>query len=220
MTNKDSRDDRDQKIDDDDDRGRVFRPSQRDMDNSWEGYETGEKSNRPGFGGAAWKIAVVVVSLVILLSMTLGIAGPLFNRSRSPEQVQPERTAASVLRVIDGRTIVVRVGGGEQTVRMIGIKALAFGDLFYDFAQQVSQSWIGGQEVLLEADERETDEQGRLLRYVYFDSVMINAALILNGLGSAETEHPNVRYDGFLTDMERQARESEVGIWAVTATAP
>ena len=49
--------------------------------------------------------------------------------------------------------------------------------------------------------------------YVFFDDVMINAALLLNGLGSAETEHPNIRYDGYLNDMERQARESGVGIW-------
>ena len=55
-----------------------------------------------------------------------------------------------------------------------------------------------------------------MLRYVYFDDVMINAALILNGLGKIETEPPNVRYDGYLTDIERQAREAEAGIWDPT----
>jgi hypothetical protein len=35
----------------------------------------------------------------------------------------------------------------------------------------------------------------------------------LNGLGTSDTEHPNVRYDGYLTDMERQARDSGAGIW-------
>ncbi|MDP6666594.1 MAG: thermonuclease family protein, partial [Dehalococcoidia bacterium] len=180
---------------------------------SWEGYETGEAGNRRNLGGAVWKISVVIISLFILAAMTFGIAGPLLNRSDSPRQSQPERTAANVERVIDGRTIVVSIGGGEQVVRMIGVEALPFGDLFYEFAREVAQSWIGGKEVLLESDQRDVDEQGRWLRYVYFDGIMINAALILNGVGSAETEQPNVLYDDFLTDMERQAREANTGIW-------
>ncbi|MDA1279797.1 MAG: thermonuclease family protein [Chloroflexi bacterium] len=213
MTDRNPGSDDDQQIDHEDVEGHVSGPSQRDMDRSWEDYETVENKLRPGIGAAVWKITVVGISIVILLSMTLAIAGPLLDRSREPVQVRPERTTATVLKVIDGRTIVVSSGRGEQTVRMIGVDAPLFGDLFYDLAQQVGHSWIGGQEVLLEADEQEMDSQGRLLRYVYFDDVMINAALILNGLGKVESEQPNIRYDAFLVDMERRARESGTGIW-------
>ena len=202
---------------------KVHGPSQEDMDRSWDGYETGEMQRRPGAGGAIWKYLVVGVSLVILASMALGIAGPLVGRSRIIDPVlrtQPERVAASVLRVIDARTIVVRSGEGEQTVRLIGIQSPLFGDSLYNFARQVSQNWIEGEEVLLESDERDADEQGRLLRYVYFDNVMINAVLVLNGLGKFETEQPNVRYDRFLADMERQAREARVGVWDPAYGAP
>ena len=69
---------------------------------------------------------------------------------------------------------------------------------------------------MLESDQLEIDSQGRLLRYVFFENIMINAALMLNGLGSIETELPNVRYDNYLKQMELQARESEVGIWDPT----
>jgi endonuclease YncB( thermonuclease family) len=210
MTNKNPFENEDD-VDDAD--GNISGPSQRDMDRSWEDHESGKIKDPNGLGSSLWKIVVVGVSVVILLAMGFGTIGPLLNRSSTPQQVRPEQTAASVLRVIDGRTIVVSVGDGEQTVRMIGIEAPQFGDFFYDFAQEVNQNWIGGQEVLLEADERETDEQGRLLRYVYFDDIMINAALILNGLGKAETEQPNTRYSGYLADMERRARVSGVGIW-------
>ena len=189
---------------------KIYGPSQADMDRSWEGYETGE-TQTPGAGGAIWKIVVVGVSLVILAAMVLGIVGPLVgSRSGGDDRsdgFQPERVAASVLRVIDARTIVVRSGEGEQTVRLIGMESPVFGDPVHDFARRVSQSWIEGEQVLLEADQRDADEQGRLLRYVYFDNVMINA------LGKIETEPPNTRYDGFLTDIERQAREAEAGIW-------
>ena len=66
---------------------------------------------------------------------------------------------------------------------------------------------------MLESDQLEIDSQGRLLRYVFFENIMINAALMVNGLGSIETELPNDRYDNYLKQMELQARESEVGIW-------
>lgn len=201
----------------------VYGPSQDDMDRSWQGYETEGIQRRPGIGGAVWKYAVVGISLVILVSMALGIAGPLVGRSRIVEPAQRVyfvRVVASVLRVIDARTIVVRSGDGEQTVRLIGIESPDFGDPWYDIARQASESWIVGQEVLLEADARDTDEQGRLLRYVYFDDVMVNAALIFNGLGKVETAHPNIRYDSSLAEMERQAREAERGIWSPAQGTP
>jgi endonuclease YncB( thermonuclease family) len=198
---------------DDDLIDKVYGPSQHDIDRAWDDYETGE--GRPGrnFRGLVWKAAIVVVSLVILASMSIGIIGPLFDGSDSPRQTTPTRVDATVLRVIDGRTIVVDSGDGERTIRLIGVESPEFGNPFHDFAQEVAESWISGKTVQLEADQQEGDEQGRLMRYVFFDEVMINAALILNGLGKAQTVHPNVRYDGFLAEMERQARESQVGIW-------
>jgi endonuclease YncB( thermonuclease family) len=198
---------------DDDLMDKVYGPSQDDIDRSWDGYESGGGEGGRNQGGLVWKVTIVVVSLVILASLSLGILGPLFDNSGPTQQVAPERVDAKVLRVIDGRTIVVDSGDGEQTVRLIGVQALDFGDPFFNFAQQVVDSWIGGKDVLLEADIQNGDGQGISMRYVYFDDVMINAALILNGLGRSATEHPNTRYDAFLFNMERQARESEVGIW-------
>ncbi len=191
----------------------VHGPSQRDIERSWDGYESGRDEGGADPRRIVWKAVIVMVSLVILASMTLGIIGPLFGGSQQDRQVQPERIAANVLRVIDGRTIIIDAGQGEQIVRLIGIKTPEFGDPFYNFSREVSQSWIGGKSVMLEADQLEIDSQGHLLRYVFFENIMINAALMLNGLGTIETELPNVRYDNYLKQMELQARESEVGIW-------
>ena len=191
---------------------KVFGPSQSDIDRSWEGYEYGGSTQK--LGGMIWKVTIALVSIIILASMSIVILGPLLGGGASNSQPEPPaRVSAEVLRVIDGRTIVVDAGDGEMTVRLIGIKTKPFGDPFYDFAQQVTESWIDDKTVLLEADQRDGDDQGRLMRYVFLDSIMVNAALILNGLGTSETEHPNVRYDGYLADMERQARESATGIW-------
>ncbi len=191
----------------------IHGPSQADIDRSWEGYETGDRNHGSDLGPVLWKTAVIGVSLVVLVSLLLMSAGPLLGRMRNKEPVQPDRTYAEVLRVIDARTFVVASGDGERTVRMIGVEAPLFGDIFHNFSQEVTHGWIAGQEVLLESDLRDSDEQGRLLRYVYLDSIMVNAALILNGLGRAKSERPNVRYDLYLSELEQRARESEVGIW-------
>ena len=191
----------------------VHGPSQRDIDRSWDGYES-EQGREGTYGGSiVWKTVIVMVSLVILGSMALGIIGPLFGGSQQERSLEPERVAVNVLRVIDGRTIIIDDGQGEQTVRLIGIKALDFRDPFFDFSREVVQSWIEGKSVMLESDQLERDSQGRLLRYVFFENIMINAALMLNGLATIETELPNVRYDNYLKQMQLQARESEVGIW-------
>ncbi|HJP28643.1 MAG TPA: thermonuclease family protein [Dehalococcoidia bacterium] len=190
---------------------KVYGPSQSDIDRSRDGYES-EQASR-GLGSLIRKLMITVVSLVILGSLSIGLLGPLFGGSRSSQPAPPERVSADVLRVIDGRTIVVDWGDGEQTVRLIGVELPPFGDPFHDFTQEVTQSWIEGKEVLLEADQQDGDEQGRLMRYVFFDTVMINAALLLNGLGTLTTDHPNILYSDYLLEMERQARESGVGIW-------
>jgi micrococcal nuclease len=202
-----------EEIEDDDLVNKVYGPSQNDIDRSWDGYETGRKIGGQSMSGAVWKVAIVVVSLVILASMSLGVLGPLFGGSDSPREAPPERLPATVLRVIDGQTIVVNSGDGEQTVTLIGIESPPFGHPFHDFAGDVVENWIDGKTVLLEADQGDSDDQGRLMRYVFLDDIMINAALILNGLGTAESEQPNIRYSDYLTEMERQARGNEVGIW-------
>ena len=194
----------------------VHGPSQRDIDRSWDGYESEKVGEGTQASSIVWKTVIVMVSLVILGSMSLGIIGPLLGGSQPERQLQPERVAANVLRVIDSRTIIIDAGQGEQIVRLIGINTPDFGDPFYDFSREVTQSWIGGKSVGLESDQMEIDSQGRLLRYVFFENIMINAALMVNGLGSIETELPNVRYDNYLKQMELQARESEVGIWDPT----
>ena len=191
----------------------VRGPSQADIDRSWEGYETGERNHGSNLRPVLWKTVVIGVSLIVLASLLLMSAGPLMERMRNKEPVQPDRAYAEVLRVIDARTFVVASGDGEQTVRMIGVEAPTFGDIFHNFSQEVTHGWIAGQEVMLESDLRDADEQGRLLRYVYLDSIMVNAALKLNGLGRAKSEHPNVRYDLYLSDLEQRARESKIGIW-------
>ena len=65
----------------------------------------------------------------------------------------------------------------------------------------------------LERDAVDSDAQGRLLRYVYLDGSMVNAALIAVGMGTAATGQ-NVRYAEGFRRLEAQARSEQLGIWA------
>ncbi|GIT18900.1 MAG: hypothetical protein CM1200mP39_17060 [Dehalococcoidia bacterium] len=155
----------------------VHGPSKRDIDRSWDGYESDQGREGIYGGSIVWKTVIVMVSLVILGSMALGIIGPLLGGSQQERSLEPERVAANVLRVIDGRTIIIDDGQGEQTVRLIGIRALDFRDPFFDFSREVVQSWIEGKSVMLESDQLEPGSQGRLLRYVFFENIMIKQPL-------------------------------------------
>ena len=189
---------------------KVFGPTQKDIERSWDSHGS-ERSS--GSSGIVWKMMVGIVSLVILASMLFGVLGPVFGGDSSDSQDAPELQSATVVRVIDGNTIVVDTDDGERTVQMIGVDTPIYGNPFYDFAQEVTQSWIHGEQISLEADVEDKDDQGRLLRYVYLDGVMINAAILLNGLGSAVNDGRNMSYNGYLSDMQRRAQDSGAGIW-------
>ena len=93
----------------------------------------------------------------IFLSLALAVL--LF-----PQQIESTLTEATVLRVIDGDTIVL-VGG--ERVRFIGIDAPERGQPGANEATQFVRERVEGLTVWLEADGAERDRFGRLRRYVW-----------------------------------------------------
>ena len=68
--------------------------------------------------------------------------------------------------------------------------------------------------VYLEKDVSETDKYGRLLRYVYVDGVMVNAVLVEEGYAQVSTHPPDLKYVDLFLKLQREARESGMGIWS------
>jgi micrococcal nuclease len=78
---------------------------------------------------------------------------------------------------------------------------------------------VGGKTVDLEQDVSETDQYGRLVRYVYVAGAMVNEALVREGYALAYTFPPDVRYtDSFLAAQE-QARNQAAGLWSACVGA-
>ena len=108
-------------------------------------------------------------------------------------EAQFEPIRATVVRVIDGDTIRVRVEGKEYAVRLIGVDTpetvhpTKTVQLFGAEASAFTKASLEGKTVLLEADPTgdTRDRYGRLLRCVHLDGENFNARLIREGYGHA-----------------------------------
>lgn len=124
-----------------------------------------------------------------------------------------DKTGNSVLvtRVIDGDTIEIE---GGYYVRYIGIDTPEKGDPLYEEATQANRNLVEGRKVHLEADVEDKDDNGRLLRYVWLDNTMVNAELVRLGYAYSYSYPPNIKYQAYFLQLEREAREQKLGLWS------
>jgi endonuclease YncB( thermonuclease family) len=109
---------------------------------------------------------------------TASVATPPPGSPSEPETLQGLLTAL-VSRVIDGDT--VELGDGSR-VRYIGMDTPeTAGDCYNREATARNIELVLNRVVQLEKDVSETDQYGRLLRYVYVDGVMVNEVLVREG---------------------------------------
>ena len=150
---------------------------------------------------------LVLSSRAWLLAIILCLLLPLCGCSSPPD-------TAKVIEVIDGDTIVIE---GGYRVRYIGIDAPEVhpqSEVYGVEAWQANRRLVEGKRVRLERDVSETDKYGRLLRYVYVDNLFVNAELVREGLAWARAYPPDTRYQGYLEEMEAEARLAGKGMWA------
>ncbi len=167
---------------------------------------------------------IVICSLVVLT----GCAAPPTPSlpSAIPESLTPPSapskslTEAYVARVIDGDTIEVDIGGRLYKVRYIGIDTPEIGQYGGDVATFVNAELVAGRTVYLEKDVSETDRYGRLLRYVWTEEGMVNALLVSMAYAQVTTYPPDVKYQQEFLELQRQAQEASLGLWATPQPMP
>ncbi len=122
---------------------------------------------------------------------------------------------AEVIYVFDGDTVEVNVDGLDYRLRYIGVDAPERDEPFYDEAADFNRALVEGQTVILVRDVSETDQYGRLLRYVYLeDGTFVNGELIANGMARLVTFPPDVAQTEYLRDLQALARDSGAGMWS------
>lgn len=174
-------------------------------------------------------ILAFVIAIVILLvaASRLGLDDLVLD-SDSPD-APAGMTSAEVERVVDGDTIIVRIGSREERLRYIGIDAPESVapnqpvECWGPESARANQEIVGGETVYLERDVSDRDRFGRLLRYVYIEQAdgelaMVNRLLVERGYAFASPFPPDVRYDDELQAAEREARESGLGLWTACET--
>ncbi len=151
---------------------------------------------------------------------------PAVSGGPTSPAIPPGLTAATVTRVVDGDTIVVGIGGQEYKLRYIGVDTPETVDprrpvgCFGKEASARNKELVEGQGVGLEKDVSETDEFGRLLRYVWLDpstgseqAEMVNARLVEEGYAQAATYPPDVKHAALFASLQAQARAAGRGLW-------
>ena len=98
--------------------------------------------------------------------------------------------------------------GKLYKVRYIGVDTPEVGQPGGTEATSVNIELITSKVVQLEKDVSETDRYGRLLRYVWVDDTMVNAALITSGHAQVITYPPDVKYQQDFLELQRQALEA------------
>ena len=127
-----------------------------------------------------------------------------------------------VVRPVDGDTVVVRVSGVEESVRLIGIdtpESVAQDRPVECFGPEAKERLADllppATPVVLQRDVEARDRYGRLLAYVVraADGLFVNGALVEEGFAESARFPPNTARQGELDAAEARARAEQRGLW-------
>ena len=162
----------------------------------------------------------VILFIILLLALAAALAacdevtGTGANSINTGANISDQSVMAEVVRITDGDTIRVDFQGVEYNVRYIGIntpeiahRADQTDDACGQEATEANRRLVEGKSVRLERDTSETDQYGRLLRYIYVGDTFVNEVLVREGWAEAVRYAPDTReFDHFRTLEEEAAR--------------
>lgn len=159
----------------------------------------------------------------ILLGVALAMALVLAGCGAGAGAGADRPGVAQVVRVIDGDTLVVSVGGREESIRLLGIDTPESVDprspveCFGKEASRHTESLLPpGTEINLVRDVEARDRYSRLLAYVYRadDGAFVNLQLLREGFAAVLTYPPNEAHVDDFTAAAAQARAEGLGLWS------
>jgi endonuclease YncB( thermonuclease family) len=124
-----------------------------------------------------------------------------------------------VVEITDGDTITVLVeDGNTYSVRYIGIDTPERDMPFFAEPARANSDLVLQKEVTLIKDVSETDQYGRLLRYVIVDNIFVNLELVNAGLAQAMKYPPDIACADVFSSAEQEPRAGQIGVWRATQT--
>ncbi|OYD15814.1 hypothetical protein CH330_04730 [candidate division WOR-3 bacterium JGI_Cruoil_03_51_56] len=122
-----------------------------------------------------------------------------------------------VIKINDGDTFMT---SDSEYVRMLGIDAAETYQPGGDIATEMLEKYISGKTVRLVRDGPDKDHFGRLLRYVYVDSLMVNAEMVKKGYATVRLYQKHLKYQDSLEQLEKEACRIGKGLWAFNVFTP
>lgn len=158
-------------------------------------------------GKRSWRCEVVLA--VLLATITPATATPLGE-------------GATLVRVVDGDTIWVRLNGSIEKVRYLGINAPESDTRCGKEAARVHRRLVQGKRLRLvrDTDVSDKDAYGRLLRYVYADGVLVNAELVRQGVAWARRYERGIDLYPQFAQLQQQAHAAGRGCLGRSTAAP
>lgn len=168
----------------------------------------------------------LVLGLAALLSV--GIVATGCTSDPAPADGQ-KNSGATVVRVIDGDTIVADLSGIETTIRLLNIdtpetkdpnrSVQCLGPEATEYTKSLLQP---GDKIELEYDVQRLDPYGRTLAGVYKDGSLVNADIAAAGLGVAVLYQPNERFYAEVKAAEQAAADAQSGLFSpsINCTVP
>lgn len=147
---------------------------------------------------------------LLSLILAVGFATYLIAPKKIPSISSTQSQVVSVAKVIDGDTIELTSG---KRVRYIGIDAPEKDACFASESAKENKRLVEGKQVRLVKDVSETDSYGRLLRYVYVDSLFVNKELVGKGFAKATPIKPDTGQAKVLFTTQEKAKETNQGLW-------
>jgi micrococcal nuclease len=171
-----------------------------------------------------WPRALPWIVVFVVAGLVLGdVPLPAWLGGTPEPTLRPGATvSATVERVIDGDTIVARLGRRRERVRYVGmdtpetVKPNTPVQCYGPAAHALNARLLAGHaRVTLRFDQELRDRYGRLLAYVYRarDGLFVNAALVRAGAARTLEIAPNTAHASDFAALQAGARNSGRGLW-------
>ena len=151
------------------------------------------------------KASVIVVTMLLLAGCSMDGEAPASGGGPQGGET------ARVVQVIDGDTIDVNLNGEQVRVRYVGVNTPERDQSCYSEARAANSSMVSGQNVTLLRDTSDTDQYGRLLRYVYVGDTFVNEQLVRGGWAEVVVYQPDDQYADDFRTLEQQAARAGLG---------
>lgn len=156
---------------------------------------------------------------------TVPVSGPSFTVP-APGGDEPTGSVirverATVIEVVDGDTLEVRMGDGrEERLRLVGINTPEDGECLAEEAARRLDALAGGRRVRLVRDVSDRDQYDRLLRHVLVDGRSVGEVLVAEGLAFSRAYPPDTGQQAVLDAAQARAQAARIGLWAPDSCGP